>query len=93
MDHWMKSLISRLKSVQNSPFKIILKFYNYCNCKGRNSITATADVSDKLEVKSFRTQDAQYQWSFFRIFKIIIFCFVVDICDLVHAVEAMYSLP
>ena len=31
--------------------------------------------------------------NFFRIFGIIIFCFVVAICDLVHAVEAMYSLP
>ena len=30
---------------------------------------------------------------FFCIFEIIIFCFVVAICDLVHAVEAMYSLP
>ena len=34
------------------------------------------------------------QWTFFfRIFEIIIFCFVVAICDLVYAVEAMYSLP
>ena len=33
------------------------------------------------------------QWSFFRIFEIIIFCFVVAICDLVHAVEAMYGRP
>ena len=31
--------------------------------------------------------------NFFRIFEIIIFCFAVAICDLVHAVEAMYSLP
>ena len=30
---------------------------------------------------------------FFHIFEIIIFCFVVAICDLVHAVEAMYGLP
>ena len=30
---------------------------------------------------------------FFRIFEIIIFCVVVSICDLVHAVEAMYGLP
>ena len=27
------------------------------------------------------------------IFKIIIFCFIVAISDLVHAVEAMYGLP
>ena len=26
-------------------------------------------------------------------FEIIIFCFVVTICDLVHAVRAMYGLP
>ena len=31
--------------------------------------------------------------NFFRIFEIIIFCFVVAICDLVHAVEATYGLP
>ena len=30
---------------------------------------------------------------FFRIFEIIIFCFVVAICELVHAMEAMYGLP
>ena len=29
---------------------------------------------------------------FFRIFEIIIFCFVVAICDLVHPVKAMYGL-
>ena len=28
-----------------------------------------------------------------RIFEIIIFCFVVAICDLVYAVKAMYRLP
>ena len=31
--------------------------------------------------------------NFFRIFEIIIFGFVVTICDLVHAVEATYGLP
>ena len=31
--------------------------------------------------------------NFFRIFEIIIFCFVVAICELVHAVETMYGLP
>ena len=31
--------------------------------------------------------------NFFVFFEIIIFCFVVAICDLVHAVEAMYGLP
>ena len=30
---------------------------------------------------------------FFRILDLIIFCFVVAICDLVHAVEATYGLP
>ena len=30
--------------------------------------------------------------NFFCIFEIIIFCFVVAICDLVHAVEATYGL-
>ena len=29
---------------------------------------------------------------FFRIFEIIIFCFVVAICDLVHDVDAMYGV-
>ena len=31
--------------------------------------------------------------SVFHIFEIIIFCFVVAICDLVHPVEATYGLP
>ena len=31
--------------------------------------------------------------NFFCIFEIIIFCFVVAICDLMHVVEAMYGLP
>ena len=31
--------------------------------------------------------------NFFRIFQIIIFCFVVAICDLVHTVEATYGIP
>ena len=31
--------------------------------------------------------------NFFRIFEIIIFCFVVAKCDLVHAVRAMYVHP
>ena len=30
---------------------------------------------------------------FSRIFETTIVCFVVAICDLVHAVEAMYGLP
>ena len=31
--------------------------------------------------------------NFHHIFEIFIFCFVVAICDLVHAVEAIYGLP
>ena len=31
--------------------------------------------------------------NFFRIFQIIIFCFVADICDLVHDVETIFHLP
>ena len=31
--------------------------------------------------------------NFFVFFRFIIFCFVVAICDLVHAVKAMYDLP
>ena len=34
-----------------------------------------------------------FSGQFFRIFEIIIFCFVVDICDLVHDVEAIFHLP
>ena len=33
-----------------------------------------------------------FSGQFFRIFEIIIVCFVVAICDLVHVVEAMYGL-
>ena len=43
-----------------------------------------------------KTRGATYDdfsGQFFRIFEIIIFCFVVAICDLVHTVEAMYGLP
>ena len=31
--------------------------------------------------------------NFFRFFEIIMFCFVVAMCNLVHAVDAMYGLP
>ena len=34
-----------------------------------------------------------FSGQFFRIIEIIIFCFVVAMCDLVHAVEAIYGLP
>ena len=34
-----------------------------------------------------------FSGQFFHIFEIIIFCFVVAICDLVHTVEDMYGLP
>ena len=34
-----------------------------------------------------------FSGQFFRIFQIIIFCFVVAVCDLVHDVKAMYDLP
>ena len=33
-----------------------------------------------------------FSGQFFRIFQIIIFCFVADICDLVHDVEAIRGL-
>ena len=34
-----------------------------------------------------------FRGQFFRIFEVIMICFVVAICDLVHAVKAMYGLP
>ena len=34
-----------------------------------------------------------FQWSIFHIFEIINLCFVVDKCDLVHGVEAVFHLP
>ena len=37
------------------------------------------------------TED-DFSGQIFLIFEIIIFCFVVAICDLVHAVEAIYYL-
>ena len=37
--------------------------------------------------------DDDFSGQFFRIFEIIIFCFAVAICDLVHAVEATHGLP
>ena len=39
------------------------------------------------------TYKDDFSGQFFRIFEIIIFCLVVAICDLVHAVEATYGLP
>ena len=30
---------------------------------------------------------------FFRVFEVIIFCFVVAICDLVHDLEALFHIP
>ena len=33
-----------------------------------------------------------FSCQYVRIFEIIIFCYVLAICDLVHAVEAMYGL-
>ena len=41
-------------------------------------------------LKFWIKKEGQY---YFCIFEIIIFCFVVAICDLVHAMEAMYGLP
>ena len=34
-----------------------------------------------------------FEWSIFRIFNIIIFCFAVAMCDLVHDVEAIFHIP
>ena len=34
----------------------------------------------------------EFSGQFFRIFEIIIFCFVVAICDLVHNVETIFHL-
>ena len=33
-----------------------------------------------------------FSGQFFRIFQIIIFCFVADMCDLVHDAEAIHDL-
>ena len=38
------------------------------------------------------TQD-DFSGKFFRIFEIIIFCLVVAICNIVHAVDTIYGLP
>ena len=60
--------------------KIQLKIVNFNSCK--------------IAVYCLRgaTED-DYSGQFFRIFEIIIFCFVIAICDLLHAVEATYGLP
>ena len=36
---------------------------------------------------------SDFSGQFFHFFEIISFCFVVAICDLVHAVEATYGIP
>ena len=43
-------------------------------------------------LKMGKTNKTYFSGRFFRIFEILIFCFVVAICDLVHAVEAMCGL-
>ena len=35
---------------------------------------------------------SRYSFNLFRIFEIIIFCFVVAICDLVHDVQTIFHL-
>ena len=55
-------------------------------------------IQNLKHLASFRVLAWGAKWDdfsgqFFRIFEIIIFCFVVAICDLVHSVEAMYDLP
>ena len=44
-------------------------------------------------LKSRGATSDDFSGQFFPIFEIILFCFVVAICDLVHAVEAMYDFP
>ena len=44
-------------------------------------------------LKARGAMEDDFSGQFIRIFEIIIFCFVVAICDLVRAVEAMHGLP
>ena len=43
--------------------------------------------------KTRGAKEDDFSGQFFHFFEIIIFCFVVAICDLVHAVESTYGLP
>ena len=51
------------------------------------------ELTTKQEVTSRGATQDDFSGQFFRIFESIIFCFVVAICDLVHAVGATYCLP
>ena len=55
-------------------------------------LTLSAFGSGELKMELSIKHGVQRR-SFFCIFEIIVFCFVVAICDLVHALEAMYGLP
>ena len=50
-------------------------------------------LRSKLLTRSRSATLDDFSGQFFRIFEIIIFCFVVAKCDLVHAVDATYGLP
>ena len=58
-------------------------------------------VAHTIQCKAFEVQVSNtrgatkddFSGQVFRIFGIIIFCFVVAICGLVHAVEAIFGLP
>ena len=45
-----------------------------------------------LYLKSRGATQDDFSGQFFRIFEIIIFCFVIAICDLVHDVETIFHL-
>ena len=47
-------------------------------------------TSEKINTRGATENDSSGH--FFRIFEIIIFCFVVAICDLMKVVEAMHGL-
>ena len=70
--------------------KLICVFvFTYAKCWFSHD---AAHFSFRKESGIHGVQD-DFSGQLFRIFDIIIFCFVVAICDLVHAVEAMHGLP
>ena len=50
-------------------------------------------LHQKFQTSTPGGKSDDFSGQFFRIFEILIFCFVVAICDLINAVETMYGLP
>ena len=72
---------------KNTMVQIISILFGYMYLDGRISLVSKSKISHGVQRRMISVEN------FFVFFEIIIFCFVVAICDLVHAVNATYGLP